>query len=457
MIPNERGWINRFVRHTANLPGPAIFRKWSAIAAVGAAAERRCWTTLRGMSPLYPNMLILLVAQPGVGKSVSVNAATHFLRTTHSINISAATMTKAAMIDTMKDSAKTFAGGSLGDMSYSSLFIPATEFGNLVPAYELSMMNAIIDLYDCREDFIERTRGGGEIKIDRPQISLLGATQPDYLSVIMPEAAWGMGFTSRIIMIYSDDRSSSLKSLFGYTKPSKDEHEGLARDLGIITRMKGEFRWTPEAAKALDEWHMSGQHPTPKAPRLQHYNTRRIIHLVKLMTIAALARHSMVIELCDFEEAIDWLFEAEEFMPEIFRAMVIGGDSAIMADTALWVREQEARHNRPVPHHRLVDFVRTRLKAGDVVKALEVMIAAKMIVEVGIDSRGKPVYTGTPEPDDLTPAAKPHPIPPSPDLFTTPAVKPSAESLVPAKYILRVPSEADEEEHYDADFYESHA
>lgn len=399
------------------------------------------------MRPLYPNMFVLLTAFPGIGKSIVINQAEHFLRCT-SVKIAPATMTKAALVDALRDAKQVIDCAKDGVLEYNSLQIPAPELGNLIPAYDFAFMNVINDLFDCRDTFIERTRGGGEITIYNPQISILAGSQPDYLSAMLPQEAWGQGFTSRIIMVYSDDTSSSRRSLFAYKKPDREQHETLAHDIQQIAKTHGEFRWTPEAAKALDTWHLAGGPPRPDIPRLEHYVTRRTIHLVKLMMISSLsASNNLVIEEGDFNRALSWLLEAETTMPKIFRAMVSAGDSALLADTAAWVREQEITLNRPIAEHAIINFLRTRMKSTEVLRSFEVMCSSNLIRQISVDTIGKPLYTGfppdqePPTPPKTTPKPK-SPSPPSPSRKAA-----DAPGIVPARYILRV---VDEDEAEDA-------
>lgn len=409
------------------------------------------------MAPLYANLFVLLIAHPGIGKSVAINMASTYWRNTKHLHIAPATMTKAALIDALKE-CKRYAMNGTDKLEFASLQVPATEFGNLAPAYDLTMFNCLNDLFDCRDDFIERTRGGGEIHIKNPQVSILGATQPDYLSAMMPETAWGMGFASRIIMVYSEDKSSSRRSLFSFTKPNREDHDTLTARLTQITKLVGEFKWEPEAAMLLDQWHIAGGPPIPQIPRLEHYVTRRTIHLVKLMMIASLSRSdSLVIGTEDFNEALDWLIEAEVTMPEIFRAMVMGGDTATLNDAALWVQEQEKKTLNPVPRYRIIDFLRTRMKSVDVMRSFEIMQNANLIKQTGISPKGEPLFNASVIIPSLDPAPKPKAAP-EPDLFASPKPpKAKPESLVPAKYILRVPSDTEEEEAYDESYYETHA
>jgi len=369
-------------------------------------------------------------------------------------------MTKAAMVDALKDSHQVIDGGKDGFLEYHSLQIPTAEFGNLVPAYDLAFMNVLNDLFDCRDSFVERTRGGGEISISNPQISILAATQPDYLAAFMPDTAWGMGFASRMILVYSDDTSSSKRSLFSFKKPSREQHEALAHDIQQIANLKGEFNWTPEAAKALDTWHLAGGPPRPDIPRLEHYVTRRTIHLVKLMMISSLATgNDLIIEEGDFNRALAWLLEAETTMPYIFRAMIMAGDTALISDAASWVREQELALNRPIAEHAIINFLRTRMKSTDVLRSFEVMKSSNLIRQISLDVHGKPTYTAAPEAQEPpTPKKTPRqasfsfgsPSPPSPPH--------KRQGVVPARYILRVSDDDEiEEELLDQDYVALHS
>src|SRR5438067_5724999 len=62
-------FIESFLKLTEGTRTPELFRLWSAIALVGGALERRVWIN-NGDGTVFPNMFILLVAPPGVGKFV---------------------------------------------------------------------------------------------------------------------------------------------------------------------------------------------------------------------------------------------------------------------------------------------------------------------------------------------------------------------------------------------------
>ena len=96
-------WISSFLEYTANLPSPERFRKWAAISAIAGTLERRCWIRT-GAGKLFPNMFIMLVAPPGVGKDFAINPARELWSNVGKLNIAPSAMTHKGMIDHLADS-----------------------------------------------------------------------------------------------------------------------------------------------------------------------------------------------------------------------------------------------------------------------------------------------------------------------------------------------------------------
>lgn len=364
-----------------------------------------------GLPPLYPNAFIVLVSEPSVGKGVVINAVEAFWKSTRVLKVAPTTASKAGLVDALSESKRMVAvdGPDLA-CDFSSLQVPATEFGNLVPAYDLPFMNLLNDIYDCRGEFRERLRGRGEdLVISNPQLTILGGTQPAYLSAMMPEAAWGQGFTSRTVLIYSEE--AKKRSLFNTKKPPRELKERLEADLARICDLYGEFEWEAEAAEAMDAWHLGGGLPVPEHGRLKSYIGRRTTHLAKLAMVVSLSRgDDLRVTLVDFKQALSYLLAAEEEMPKIFRAMVMSGDAAIIHDASLWLREEWQRSGqRAIPRHRLVHFLQQRIAGPNVLKIVEVMLAAGLIELASVDGKGSPSFR--PGKDPSTGAARIDPQP----------------------------------------------
>ena len=98
-------WIESYEEYTEILPSPALFRKWVAIFFVAAAMERRVWVRTMG-SALYPNLYVLLVGPPGIGKGVAMHPAEAMMRDVPEIHVGPSDMTTASMIDALNESVR---------------------------------------------------------------------------------------------------------------------------------------------------------------------------------------------------------------------------------------------------------------------------------------------------------------------------------------------------------------
>lgn len=258
----------------------------------------------------------------------------------------------------------------------------ASELGVFLPAYDPAFMNTLTKLYDG-ELYEERRRTGkvNHIRIDNPQLSILGGTTPSYLNSFLPDGAWDQGFTSRTIFIFSSEPVHT--ALFS----DEDDHAyleqtyiDLLHDLKLIAADFGKVTWTQEAMDAISAWNKAGLPPIPEHGKLTHYNSRRLAHVIKLCQIASVARNgNLSISLGDYNCALNWLVEAEALMPDIFKSMGVSADARAMEDCWYFVHSSFAKDKRPVGEHRLVSFLSNRVPSQQVTKIIEIMVKSKMI------------------------------------------------------------------------------
>ena len=88
----------------------------------------------------------------------------------------------------------------------------------------------------------------------------------------------------------------------------------------LIGDLVGEIAWTKEAKEFVENWNNKGtQDDAPSHEKLQNYNSRRIIHCMKLAMVMSVSRGGgMEVSLEDVEETRKALIEVEKVMPEIF-------------------------------------------------------------------------------------------------------------------------------------------
>lgn len=380
-------WSDSFVDYTKGIQSPEIYRRWTSYAIIAGALERRVWTRIAG-DYLFPNMMILLVGPPGVGKTQAIKHARSFWADAGDFNVAPSGMTKAAFIDQLVVKTRNFQYENKLIMM-DSMLVGAPEFGTLVPDYDVRFLSVLNDAYDCLATLEDKTRGGGTISAQRPCLNLLSGTQPKYLGDKFPENAWGQGFTSRLIMVYAGDRV--VISLFKSAKLDETLAEALLEDLKLVGALVGEFIWDPDAQEAVEEWNREIMEGAPTHPKLQDYNKRRIIHAIKLsMTIAIAGGRGLTVKLEDFELARDLLIEAEEVMPEIFKEMSTSQDATEINEIHEFMFNYCRRLKKDsIPQHTLVHFMVQRVPVSRITYFIDMMLTSNLMKVEGANKPGQ--------------------------------------------------------------------
>jgi hypothetical protein len=371
-------WLDAFVDSMKATNSPAIFQKWAAVCVLGGAMERKCWIET-SIGTLYPNMYVVLVAPPGVGKSVAIRRARDAYLSLKSHHLASSSVTKASLIDTLNESVRTIITPDQIPASrmFNSLQVISSEMGVLLPSYDPEFMHVLTDLYDC-DVYSERRRTNKiSIEMKAPQVSMLAACTPNYLTSVLPEGAWEQGFASRLILIYSGD--VHLVDLF-----SEQEivvNEKLNKELKVRADTFGKFRFTAEAISMITEWRAAGETPVPDHPKLINYRTRRTSHILKLSMIMSMSESTdLIIDERHVERALNWLLEAEFFMPEIFKAMSGTSHGQLISETWHFVYKTFMKDKqKPVAKARIVNYLQARTPAHNVPRVLEVMESAGVL------------------------------------------------------------------------------
>lgn len=374
-------WVGGFMAYSAGTNSNEAFRRWTAIATVAAALERRVYIKSQGKE-LYPNLYTFLVGPPGIGKTGVMALAMNILNQLcddtgdpNKLHIARVSLSKAALMDQLAESNRI-----LGEGSFNSLMIASYELSALIPTYDADFLNALTYLYDCLK-YDEDRRGAKEaLIIPKPVVNILAACTPGYLVSTMPLAAWDQGFLARVIVIYGDlgDRQK-LNLNADALGDSTGLEADLIHDIEAITQLQGKWPFEDNTAAALEEWCTSqGPSTAPTHPRLQYYNTRRPVHLLKLCLVSAVDAGRRTITMADFETAKNWLREAEKMMPNIFTVMSSGGDAQVMNECWHWTITQWTRTNQPVPRSVIFQWLANRIPVMNVTRMIEEMIRARM-------------------------------------------------------------------------------
>lgn len=376
-------FIDGFLQYSDNKGSPKIFCKWAAIAIVGAALERKTWVrTSKGV--LYPNQYVVLVGPAGVGKSLATNLVYDLLNEIRSpenpFHLAPTSLTKASLIDALNDAERRIVRpmDNPAVHSFNSLTVVPNEFSVFLPAWEGDFMATLTDIWDCKHYGENRRTSKIKIDIPRVQLNLFSATTPAQLTNLLPEGAWEQGFMSRVLLIYSGEQPPT--DLFNELQFESKMYNDLVADLTKINALWGERFFTDEAKETIRAWAGTGGAPIPDHPKLIGYTARRAAHLLKLCTIASAAStDEPIITIEHVAEALDWLIEAESFMPDIFKSMKVGADARAIDECYHFAIRLYMKDQSPVLEHRIVHFLQERVPAQSVSRIIEVMERSQLL------------------------------------------------------------------------------
>ncbi len=294
-------------------------------------------------------------------------------------------MTAASMIDAVAKSKRNvvFANGKdMDQLEYNTVYITADELSAFMHKYDEEAVGVMSDFYDPQP--YGQTRRGFDlnIKIKSPQLNLICGTTPSNLMKYMPETAWEQGFTSRVIMIFSDERS--IGDDFATTETGLNPD--LIHDLHSITGLVGKFEVTPDYRTAVNNWRELGEPPMPSHPKLIHYATRRRVHLYKLSMVSAIDRSDvLLLTKDDFNRALGWLIEAEATMSDVFKAGAGNADARAMDEIYHYVLTIGARG--PVAERKIISFAKEHIPLHSIERVIGIMERAGMLVQARLDPK----------------------------------------------------------------------
>jgi hypothetical protein len=377
-------WIESFVAHTDNLESPTLFRKWAGIFTVAAAMEMKCGMVSAG-SLLYPNMYVFIIGHPGVGKTRIIRAAKKFMGELPEFHFAPTSVTGASLVDKLATSKRFIPRLPDPPLEYYNTVITAEELSAFMSEYSAQMVGLLSHFYDP-DPYEEERRGRPEnkVKIPRGQVNLISATTPSNLIGMMPEFAWDQGFTSRIMLINSDERIVGDDFAEKEVRPSDD----LVHDIKQIGALCGEFKVTTDFRNAVNDWRALGEPPLVNHPKLLHYKTRRRVHLYKLAMVSAADRSDvLLLTKEDFNRAMGWLLEAETTMPDIFSSGSSGTDARAIDEISHFIHTLDKGDG--IPEHQIVNFARSRVPMHSILRVIEIMVASGQITNKGIDRFGQ--------------------------------------------------------------------
>ncbi len=378
-------FIAAFIAYTEPLGAPIIFRRWTAISLLAATVEQKVW--IQTSRPLHPNLYTFLVAHPGVGKTRVISEGRHLAFESGAVHLAPVSMTFPSLVDALLKAKREVTRMPEGNITYNSMYITADELGAFMHKYDPEMIDGLSAFYDTTPYSQERRTSDLKIKIQSPQLNVLAGSTPQNLLGFLPERAWGQGFTSRTIMVFSDERIR----VDDFAQNASQSMDDLLGDLKTVSTLYGKFHVTEAYRSAVNTWRDGGEAPVPAHPRLTHYITRRRVQVYKLSMVASLDRdNGLALTEADFFTALGWLVDAERSMEDIFKAGATNSDAAAMDEIVHYIKVSDLGPG--VAERHIVKFARERVPITSILRIVEIMESGGMIHLAGTDRRSGERY-----------------------------------------------------------------
>lgn len=382
-------FLSAYLKYSAKSEPPQNYHIWTCLSVIGAAMQRK--VSLKwGFKTLYPNIYVVLIGPSGCRKGTAMNIGKDLLQEINGIIMASESTTREALIRDMKDGINTFTDPTDGMLKFhSSVTVFSEELSVFLGQQNVKFLADLTDWFDASDQWTYRTKGSGTDKLVGVCVNILGATAPDWLRSILPQEAFGGGFTSRVIFVVEDGKKQVIAD-----PRIPDEvlrmRPALVHDLEIINSMAGEMLFSEEAMAIYAPWYeQQSKSPAIKDPHFAGYCERRAIHVLKLSMIVSASRSSeKVITAADFKRALALLESVEPKMPRAFMGLGRAKYSEMTAQIFEYMKRSKRATQADVLNKFDLDLDEYTLQL-----IMKTLSARKVIEMTYMSDRGEWLYT----------------------------------------------------------------
>jgi hypothetical protein len=383
---NFPSFLDAYFKYSADGFCPDRFHRWVGLSILAAAVERKV-SLKAGRIHHIPNIYVMLVSHPAVGKTTAMDAGFDLIeemKKTHNSNfrIIPNQTNEPAFVDLMK----------IID------FVPAPQNPNIMipqsagyfyasEASASALQNTCGDFvatltafYDCPRFFRKKLKGEQHtVEIENACMNLMAGSTFNYLKNLVNEQSVLGGFASRLIYVVSEERTVR-KTKWGSSQ-DLDSSMGrkLVEDLAHINKLVGPMKPTADFIAKWEDWQ-----PTfdqflidLKSERLEAIMSRKGTNLVKVAMLLSLSESdSLTVTGDHFDRALDIIEDVYKDNPKIiaFAAMADVDSQKGLTQTVLRALE---KNNGSLPKTAVTGLILTAgINMNNVETTFSAMIGA---------------------------------------------------------------------------------
>lgn len=370
---------------------PLLYHRWSIITVVSTLLNRQIHFPF-GTKNIYPNFYTVLVGSAASRKSTAVDTAGELLYQSGFRRIISDRMNKESLLEDLAGKIDYFQEGDFEmdmdafleiktpDNDIANAFIWGSELEKVIGIRNFDLITLLTDLHGNPNGPLRLPK---QSKLPNPKnifISLLGATTGSHFQRMFPPDIISQGTLSRIILVYSGHRPE--KNTFPRV-PSESEISKLHEWFSAISNIKGEICFDAVARDAVSDIYKNQDHSLDDY-RFEHYNERRLEHLIKLCMICAAVDLTKTVTLEHVIYAHTILKLTENSMP---KALGEFGDDET-SKVAYRILGILRKYKRPVPREILITKLKTDLTHPEkILDAIHLLIQTNKITKDVVDAK----------------------------------------------------------------------
>lgn len=391
---------------TANTKPCKEFHAWSMLSALSVFAGRRFWFPFGHMC-FYPNLYVVLVGDPGCGKSTAMNRPKSIVRAAGVCPIAASQITKEALAQKMSstfdgkpkktpfEGRRTYAHAGR-EIEYNQYAIFATELTQFIGVNPIGFLEFLTAVWD--EPIIEvETKNKGHDFVTGPYITMLACMTPDIVKGYLKMNVLSSGFARRTAFVY--DTGKNIIPWPNRTQEQIDAELRLVEFGKALQSRSGPFSITPDCAKFYEEWNQKNEETIiDRHPNVRGWYESKGEMLFKVSMLIALATNcqDLVIELPHYKLALHYCALLEKNLERVFEGTGSNPNAGVISQV---VRMLEGL-GRPMNRKQLIGmFLDNVANLRDFDDSLTHLVSCGRLKEFNVQINGelKGTLIGSPE------------------------------------------------------------
>lgn len=367
-------FVDLVLKYSHSSESPRKYYYWSALAAISAAMKSNVYLD-KFLYKLYPNIYVLLVGRSGLRKGPPISLARTLVHELNNTKVFAGRVSIQGVISELSKAITKKEGGPPLTEAAGVLF--ASEFASFI-IQDPAALTILTDLYDghYNPEWSYMLRNSATEKLNKPCLTLFGASNEIHIKDAIPDNAVGGGFIARTFIIYSN-KKSSINALVD-RPPDMFPVSQLVTQLRIIAGTKGEFIWSERGKKLYSDWYDKYQENEAIEDDTTGTMERIHDHILKTAMLISLSRkQDKVLEYDDIEEAI---LACQDFIPGAKR-VALGqiGKSISAPGTAVLLRELLTNATHKISRAKALQRHWAHFDAAELDRIAESLFAQKAI------------------------------------------------------------------------------